>query len=94
MSEDILKFDEAMLSIVELVYTPFNGVNSIYIDKLLPLIYKAYIPVSWPYSQLLMEYNWFDTECILDTNYITSDQSSTYLVPIQRLMELDIDLGL
>ena len=49
----------------------------------------TYVLVSWPESQILMEYDWFN-ECILmnDENYLESIGSSAYFVPFERWKEL------
>lgn len=49
----------------------------------------TYVLVSWPESQILMEYDWFD-ECILmnDENHLDNVGSSAYFVPFERWNEL------
>jgi hypothetical protein len=49
----------------------------------------TYVLISWPESQILMEYDWFN-ECILmnDENYLESIGSSAYFVPFERWKEL------
>jgi hypothetical protein len=49
----------------------------------------TYVLVSWPESQILMEYDWFD-ECILmnDENHLADIGSSAYFVPFERWKEL------
>lgn len=44
-----------------------------------------YVLVTWPESQFLMEYDWFD-ECILmnDDRHLSEIGSSAYFVPLER----------
>jgi hypothetical protein len=51
---------------------------------------EKYVLVTWPQSQMLMEEEWFDAECILmnDENYLDEIGSSAYFVPEYRYVEL------
>ncbi len=58
------------------------------VDVVITALPQAYIPIEWPDSQYLMEKDWFD-ECVLDVDSkIYEHSSSTYLVPIERYLEL------
>jgi hypothetical protein len=48
-----------------------------------------YVLVTWPESQMLMEEEWFDTECILmnDENHLEEIGSSAFFVPQERYEE-------
>lgn len=48
---------------------------------------EKYILVTWPESQMLMEYEWFD-ECMLmnDDNHLDEVGSSAYFVPEERFL--------
>ena len=48
-----------------------------------------YILITWPDSQVLMDYEWFD-ECILmnDEKHLDNIGSSAYFIPKNRLQEL------
>jgi hypothetical protein len=47
---------------------------------------EEYILVRWPESQMLMEYDWFESECILmnDEDFLDEIGSSAYFVPLLR----------
>ena len=45
---------------------------------------EKYIRIPWPESQELMEKDWFDDECVLDT-----DTAADYLIPYDRYKELE-----
>jgi len=49
----------------------------------------TYVLVTWPESQMLMEYDWFD-QCILinDEKHLEIYGSSAYLVPEHLYVEL------
>ena len=48
-----------------------------------------YILITWPESQMLMEEDWFDEECILmnDETHLDNIGSSAYFVPEDRYTE-------
>jgi hypothetical protein len=50
---------------------------------------EKYVLVTWPQSQMLMEEEWFDAECILmnDENHLEEIGSSAFFVPQERYEE-------
>ena len=78
-------FEAALETIGQMVFSEEPEGDRI-CTKLIDLIREAFVPVRWPESQNLMEFDWFREECILDIDSLIGD--STYLVPIQRIIEI------
>jgi hypothetical protein len=55
---------------------------------------RKYVLIQWPESQLLMDYEWFNTECYLANNERTLEDigSSAYFVPEDRIEELTMQI--
>jgi hypothetical protein len=53
----------------------------------------VYMLVQWPASQLIMDEEWFDSECHLaDTHKAPELGNSAYFVPVKRLGDLETKL--
>jgi len=49
-----------------------------------------YVLVRWPWVQELMEYDWFQQECLLHQAFEEQEYlSSAYFVPVARLFEIE-----
>ncbi len=81
------KFEDAMEAIGQGVYElNMSEEESKDVNTVLSMVRDAYVPVTWPDVQELMEEEWFEEEAILALGSEDKTGSSAYFVPIKRIV--------
>lgn len=79
------KFEDGMEAIEIALFETYGKEIPIEAIMLLNNLKTAYVIVTWPDSQELMEENWFEEEAILDVE--GEFGSSAYFIPLNRALE-------
>ena len=77
-------FENAMETIGQALFEVYEKDTPAEAKNLLNLLDSAYVVVTWPDVQELMEQEWFDNEAILDVEGKFGD--SAYFVPLKRIL--------